>query len=155
MSATNEQNLTITFTVDRPPAEAFAAITNVRDWWSGEIDGATDELGAIFTYRYQDLHRSTQRITELVPGSRVVWHVLDGYLGFVADKTEWTGTDIVFDLRPADGGTEVRFTHAGLAPVRECYDSCSNAWQFYIAGSLRKLIANGQGQPNAKETSPA
>jgi hypothetical protein len=29
----NEGSLTITFTVDRTPEEAFDAITNVRGWW--------------------------------------------------------------------------------------------------------------------------
>jgi hypothetical protein len=147
----NEKNLTLAFTTDRTPDEAFAAITDVRGWWSGEIEGRTDELGATFTYRYQDIHRSTQQITELVPGRRVGWHVVDGYLGFVADKTEWTGTDITFDITPTDSGTQVRFTHVGLAPDVECFDSCSSAWGFYITGSLRNLIANGQGEPNPKE----
>src|SRR6185437_8561228 len=87
------ENLTIAFTVNSPPEEVFAAITNVRGWWSGEIDGRTDELGAEFTYRYEDVHRSTQRISELIPGKRVAWHVVDGYLAFVEDKAEWTGTD--------------------------------------------------------------
>jgi hypothetical protein len=27
----------------------------------------------------------------------------------------------------------------------------SNAWGFYITGSLRELITSGQGQPNSKE----
>jgi uncharacterized protein YndB with AHSA1/START domain len=148
----HSENLTITFTVDATPDEAYAAITNVRGWWSGEIDGRTDAAGAEFTYRYQDVHRSTQRITELVPGKRVAWHVTDGYLAFVADKTEWTGTDITFDIAPADSGTEVRFTHVGLGPAEECFDSCSSAWHFYIATSLRNLIANGQGEPNSTET---
>jgi hypothetical protein len=39
----------------------------------------------------------------------------------------------------------------GLAPDVECFDSCSNAWGFYITGSLRNLIASGQGEPNPRE----
>ena len=98
-----------------------------------------------------DIHYSKQRITELVPGKRVAWHVLDGYLDFTEDTTEWTGTDIAFDITEADGKTEVRFTHVGLTPEFECFDNCSNAWSFYVKDSLRELITSGQGQPNATE----
>jgi uncharacterized protein YndB with AHSA1/START domain len=136
----NDNSLTIDFTVDRPTHEAFAAITDVRGWWAGEIDGPTDVLGAEFTYRYQDIHRSTQRITELVPGKRVVWSVVDSRLSFVEDPAEWTGTEITFDLEPVDGGTRVRFTHVGLTPEGECYDQCSGAWDHYIAAGLRHYI---------------
>jgi hypothetical protein len=146
-----DDSFTTTFTVDQTPAEAFAAITNVRGWWSGDIDGSTDELGAQFTYRYQDIHRSTQVITELIGGKRVAWHVLDGYLNFTEDKTTWTGTDITFDIAAEDAVTEVRFTHAGLVPQDECFDSCSSAWSFYINTSLRNLITTGAGQPSHKE----
>jgi hypothetical protein len=139
----SDESLTISFTTSRTPDEAFAAVNDVRSWWTGDIDGPTDELGAEFTYRHQDIHRSTQRVTELVPGRRIAWHVTGGYLGFVQDKSEWTGTDIVFDFIPADAGTEVRFTHAGLVPRRECYDRCSPAWNFYVGTSLRERIAAG------------
>jgi Activator of Hsp90 ATPase homolog 1-like protein len=150
-NAMSNENLTIAFTVEQSPEEAFAAIASVRDWWSGDIDGSTDQLGAVFTYRYQDVHRSTQRITELVPARRIAWHIEDSYLSFVGDKTEWNGTDVIFEVTPTDAGTEVRFTHEGLAPAVECFDSCSTAWEFYIGGSLRNLITKSQGQPNPRE----
>jgi hypothetical protein len=145
-------NFTATFTVDQTPEEVFAAINNVRGWWSGEIEGSTDKLGDEFTYRYEDIHYSKQRITESIPGQKVVWHILDSYLKFVADTTEWNGTDVTFEISEKDGKTEVRFTHVGLVPEYECFENCSSAWGFYINSSLKSLISTGKGDPNEKET---
>jgi len=147
----NDQDLTIAFTVDQTPEEAFAAINNVRGWWSGEIEGSTDKLGDEFTYRYRDVHYSKQKITELIPGKKVVWLVLDAYLGFVEDKAEWKSTRITFEISTNRDKTEVRFTHAGLVPQYECFNACSNAWGFYISGSLRSLITTGKGEPTRKK----
>jgi hypothetical protein len=146
------KDYTASFRVDQSPEEVFNAINNVRGWWSGEIDDRTDKLGAQFTYRYEDVHRSTQRITELVPGKKVVWHVLDAKLNFAKDKSEWNGTDIVFEIARKANKTELRFTHVGLVPAIECYGKCSGAWGFYIKDSLRSLITTGKGDPNQKES---
>ncbi|MEP7188231.1 MAG: SRPBCC domain-containing protein [Roseiflexaceae bacterium] len=145
------QSYTTTFTVDQTPEEAFAAITNVRGWWSGEIEGSTDTLGDEFTYRHKDVHYSKQRITELIPDKKVVWLVLDAQLNFVKDKTEWTNTEITFEISEKGDQTEIHFTHLGLVSEFECFDSCSNAWGFYINGSLRSLITTGKAQPNQEE----
>jgi hypothetical protein len=144
-------DLNIKFTVDQSPKEVYDAVNNVRAWWSGEIIGDTKKLGSEWTYRYQDLHRSTQKITEMVPGKRVVWHVTDSLLSFVKDKTEWNGTDIVFEIAKKGAKTELSFTHVGLAPNIECYGGCSTAWRFYVKDSLRKLITTGVGSPNSTE----
>ena len=144
----SNQSYTTTFLVDQTPEEVFDAINNVRGWWSGDIEGRTDRLGEEFTYRYKDVHYSKQKLVELVPAKRVVWHILDASLNFTQDKNEWNGTKVVFDVSRRGDNTEVRFTHEGLVPQFECFDKCSNAWGFYINGSLKNLIATGKGEPN-------
>jgi len=44
--------------VDRTPEQVFEAICNLRGWWSENIDGPTHELGAMFDYRYCDVHQA-------------------------------------------------------------------------------------------------
>ena len=114
--------------MDQTPEEAFAVINNVRGWWSGDIEGSIDKLGDEFTYRYKDIHYSKQKVTESVPGKTVVWLVLDAYLKFTEDKTEWKGTEVTFEISKNGDKTEVRLTHLGLAPEFECFNACSNAW---------------------------
>ena len=77
--------------------------------------------------------------------------MIDADLNFTRDKTEWIGTDIIFDIAKKGDKTEVRFTHMGLVPQLECFDSCSNGWSFYISGSLRDLITTGKEQAVEKE----
>ena len=142
------KNFTTTILVDQTPEQAFDAINNVRGWWSGVIEGPTDTLGAEFTYSYKTLHRTTQKITEFVPGKRIVWHIVESHIDFVRDKSEWDGTDVVFEIAKKGDKTEVRFTHVGLVPAIECYDRCSSAWGFFVSESLRSFIATGKVQPN-------
>jgi uncharacterized protein YndB with AHSA1/START domain len=136
------QNFTSEFTVEQTPEQVFAAITDVRAWWSGDIDGTTDQAGAEFTYRHQNIHYSKQRISELIRGRSVVWQVLDAHLAFTEDPREWVGTEIVFEIVPAGNETVVRFSHVGLTPEVECYEKCSSAWGYYINTSLKRLIAS-------------
>jgi regulator of RNase E activity RraB len=147
----SDQNYTTTLSVDQSPAEVFAAINNVRGWWSELIEGDTDKPGAVVYYHHKDLHRCTFKITEFVPGRKIVWHVLQNYFSFVQDKSEWTGTDIVFEIAEKADGTELRFTHVGLVPQIECFNVCSDGWDTYIKGSLRSLITTGRGRPNIGE----
>ena len=57
-----------------------------------------------------------KNITELIPGKKTAWRVLESDLSFLKDKNEWTGTEIVFDVSAKRSKTEVRFAHAGLEP---------------------------------------
>src|SRR5437867_10232055 len=144
------QNFTTAFSVDQSPEEAFAAINNVRGWWSEEIEGSTDSPGDEFTYRYKDVHACKMKLIEVIPDKKVVWLVLNNYFNFTEDKTEWKGTKVIFEVAQKGDKAEIRFAHLGLVPEYECFDVCSNAWGSYINGSLRSLITTGKGRPNKK-----
>jgi hypothetical protein len=142
-------DLTYTFSVDQSPGEAFAAICDVRGWWSGDIEGPTHTVGGEWSYRVPDIHFSAFRTTELVPGRSVAWLVTDSWLSFTEDQQEWTGTTVRFEVEPSGRGTEVRFTHEGLVPQVECYGVCRVAWGEYVVGSLKDLIESGAGRPDS------
>ena len=91
------------------------------------------------------------KLIEVIPNKKVVWLVMENYFKFTKDKSEWTGTKVIFEISEKDNKTQIRFTHQGLVPAYECFDICSNAWSQYISQSLWSLIAKGKGQPNAKE----
>ena len=148
----SNRNYTATISVDQSPKEAFDAIRNVRGWWSEEIEGSTAKVGDEFEYHYQNLHTCTMKFVELVPGKRVAWLVTDNHFSFTEDKTEWKGTKVVFDIAKKGDKTEIHFKHEGLVPSYECYNVCSDAWGSYIRGSLKNLIATGNGSPNPKES---
>lgn len=147
----NNQDFKTTLVVDATPREVFDAVNNVRGWWSENIEGDTDRLDATFSYHYQDVHRSKMKIAELVPGKKVAWHVRDNYFKFTKDKSEWIGTEVIFDISERDGKTQLLFTHRGLVPAYECFDICHDAWTHYIQDSLKNLILTGTGSPTPRE----
>lgn len=144
----NGNSFTTTITVDQTPEETFAAINDARRWWLGAIEGPTNVLDGEFTYRYQDIHFSKQKVTELVPGRKVVWTVTESALQFAEHKDEWTGTKLVFDIARKGGKTEVRFRHVGLVPDLDCYGPCSNGWT-HLLHELAAFIASKE-QPDLK-----
>jgi hypothetical protein len=145
-------NYSTSVMVEQTPAQVFAAVTNVRGWWSEEIEGGTSALNDEFTFRFKDLHVSTQRLTEVVVDERVVWRVLKARLSFAKDQREWEGTEVTFEITKRGRQTELKFTHVGLVPALECFNGCSSAWAFYVNESLKGLITAGKGQPNRAAT---
>ncbi len=136
----------ITIAVEQTPAEVFDAINNVKGWWQGEIEGESHKVGDEFSYRMNDIHYSKQKLVELIPNKKVVWLVTDSKLNFVNNKTEWTGTKIIFDVSAKDNKTQLQFTHQGLTPTFECYGGCSGGWTALIEQSLHSLITTGEGK---------
>jgi hypothetical protein len=140
-----KQDFTTTLLVDQTPNQVFNAINKPQDWWTGEITGNSGKLNDEFTYRYEDLHLSKQRIVEMIADQKVIWLVTESVINYAEDKEEWTGTKISFEIFKKDNKTQLRFTHLGLDPGIECFDSCSNSWSQLIQQSLFSLITTGKG----------
>ena len=141
------QDYTAILTVDLPVKEVFDNINNVTKWWTGDLEGHSQKLGDEFTVRFGEIHVSTQKLIEFIPGEKVVWLVTDSNLNFIKDRDEWTNTRISFELSADDNKTRLLFTHTGLVPGIECYNSCTKGWDHFIKGSLFKLLTEGKGTP--------
>src|SRR3978361_1696215 len=88
----SNSSYTTSFTVARTPEQVFDAINDVRGWWMTTVDGDNRAVGDQFSYRVPDVHSCTMRVTELVPGQKVVWTVVDNPMTFIDDQSEWVGT---------------------------------------------------------------
>jgi hypothetical protein len=139
-------NFTTTILVDATPTQVFNAINQPQQWWSGEFTGSAEKLDNEFTYQYKDMHYSKQKVAEMIPNKKVVWLVTDSQLNFIEDKSEWTGTKIIFEIAEKNNKTQVHFIHEGITPEVECFSSCSPAWTNLIQRSLFNFITTGEKQ---------
>lgn len=137
----------IAFTVNNFPEEVYSAICRVPEWWSKNVEGNTDQLQDEFTILFGETFVRF-RITEMIPDRKITWLVTDCYLHFLKDKTEWTDTQVEFEISVTPDGTKMEMTHAGLEPGIECYENCKAGWDFYAGKSLLKLITEKKGQPD-------
>jgi hypothetical protein len=140
-----KNDFTTTFLVDQSPRQVFDAVKDVRGWWQGfyseEITGETEKLNDEFTFRAGNgAHDTSQKLIEIVPNEKLTWLVTRSNLSFLKEPGEWTGTKLVFEITPKGNKTQVRFTHQGLVPAVECYDTCTSAWNMYIPAQLISLI---------------
>lgn len=143
------QDFTTTLLVDRPPAEVFTTLLDVRAWWSGLFDesfeGSSEKVGEEFRFRAGGgAHYTKQKLVELLPNKRVVWLVTESNLSFVDKTDEWTGTKIGFELAEEGNKTKIVFTHQGLVPSFECYEACAPAWTQYIQERLTQALTKSK-----------
>jgi hypothetical protein len=139
------RDFSTTILVKHTPEEAFNVILNVRAWWSGlfeeSFEGSSEKLGDEFSFLAGGgVHFTKQKLIELVPYKKVVWLVTESNLSFVDTTDEWNGTKISFEISREANKTKIVFTHIGLIPEFECYDSCAPAWTQYMQERLVNAI---------------
>ena len=111
------------------------------------MQGSTEHLNDIFTVDFGAPSFVTFEVTKIIPEKKLVWQVTDCYLQWFTDKKEWKDTEVVWRISTEKAVTVIKFTHVGLIPEIECYESCLKGWDQYVKGSLLKLMTEGKGVP--------
>ena len=141
------QDFNCSITAQISVEKAMLAISHVSDWWAKDFTGRAEKLNDEFTVKFGETF-VTFRITEFIPDEKIAWTVIDCFLHWINDKTEWTGTKVIFEFSTKNNQTTIMFTHHGLAPQVECYNDCVKGWTGYLTGSLKKLLTDSIGQPS-------
>ncbi len=146
------RQLHVSVTVPSSAAEAFESICRVSEWWSPEFEGSSKSVGDCFTVRFGDRHMSKCQIVEISLGQRIVWEVTDSCLQWLDNKTEWTGTQIIWVIQNREDSVLLTMTHKGIEPTSECFTACRNGWEYFVSSSLARLITEGKGQPGLPQS---
>jgi len=129
MSTTAEPVFTSTVDLPVPPDEAFALVTEPERLRRWTAVAATVDLRAGGEWRWEVTpgHTAGGTIREVDPGRRVVlgW----GWLG--DDALPPDGSTVTVVVEPAEGGSRVTLTHAGL-PTQQQVDGHAEGWNHYL-----------------------
>ena len=138
-------DLNSSFSVEMSGDEAIRKIGHVAEWWGVTFTGSAEKQGDKFTVKMTGDSFFHFTVTELIPGSRMVWLVTDCHMPWYSDKQEWKDTRLIFDLKEKNGVTALAFTHEGLTPRLECYKDCEPGWTHWIGTSLFSYLTTGKG----------
>lgn len=144
-----ETHFTYRFSVSKLPEEVFAKVCRVSEWWTTDIEGSPEKLHDEFTVRFGESFVKME-VTDMIPEKKIIWLVKDSYWSFLHHKTEWNGTEIVWNISAAGSCTQVSLIHIGLVPGKECFEICNEGWGLYAGNSLFRLITENEGIPFEK-----
>jgi len=143
---TSQQDYRSSIVANVTAEEAYEKIARINEWWAMNFEGSARNTDDTFTIHFGDT-RVDFKITEAIPGKKSNLYVTDCWLPWLNDKTEWTGTEVVFELSQEGDSTKIDVTHVGLTPDIECYNGCKQGWDHFIKLSLLKFLNEGQGMP--------
>jgi len=139
-------NFSCSMTAHVTAKEAIEGISNVAGWWASKVNGNSTHQGDVFTVLFGKTF-STIRISELIPGKKILWEVIDSLVPLFKNEKQWNGTKMLWEIAAEGDTTRITFTHIGLTPETECYTDCEAGWSFFIKESLLKLLTEKQGLP--------
>lgn len=136
------QTYSVTIEVAKSPDVVFDHIINdVSKFWPEEFEGESTKLNDEFVFRSGDSHYSKNKVVEFAPNNKVVWLVTESIRK--TDNFEWTGTKMIFELKPKGDNTLLTFTYDGFVLENE-FDRLVQLCDMVIKESLYNLITNGE-----------
>lgn len=126
----------IFITTNASPDEVCRKIADIPSWWTKDFEGCSAIPGDEFIIHHPGAHYAKHKVTEIIPGRKLVWLVTESRLNWLQNQEEWTGTRMIFELTP----DKLNFTHEGLTPDKESYERCSQGWNLVIKQQLFNFI---------------
>ena len=142
----NQLDFSCSITANISIKEAGEGINNVSVWWATHVTGLSQNLHDVFTVRFGKTF-STIKIIELVPGKKILWHVIDSLVPLFKNEKQWNNTKMLWEISTENNAVQINFTHIGLTPETECYTDCVAGWSYFVKESLFKLLTEGKGLP--------
>lgn len=127
--------------------EATSEQHGLANWWTSDCDLEPKE-GTKATFRFGETY-TVMLIEKLIPHKQIRWKCVDHRHmdDSLTKHNEWVNTNLIFDLKGSDGGTELAFTHQGLNEDLQCYQICQERWSHFLKKSLKSYLETGQGEP--------
>ena len=127
-------------TIKSSPAKVYDALTThegLSEVWTLELV-VKPEIGFINEFVFGQ-ERDRMKITQLDPGKRVVWLVVDS-------DPQWVGTVISFELARLENITSVVLKQEGWKELTDFYRFCNYHWGWFLY-SLKHYCEKGTGFP--------
>ncbi len=145
---TKDKSYRATIEFSKSQKDVFKHINDVSKWWTQiadgkqtEFEGQSTKLNDEFVFKHGENHYSKQKLIEVIPDKKTVWFVTESKLNWIKkDKSEWTGTKMIFELTSQAAKTVLNFTHLGLVPDKECYDHSVLFWEMVLKEWLFNFI---------------
>lgn len=136
--ATIKTNYTVSIEVEKSPAVVFNHILNdVPQFWPEDFEGESSKLNDEFIFRSEGGHYSKNKVIELEQDKKVTWLVTESIRP--ADNFDWSGTKMIFELRPKGDNTLIEFTYDGFILDDE-YDRLVQICDFVVKQSLYNFL---------------
>ncbi len=132
-------------TIKASPGKVYHAITDQKglaSWWTQYVT-AEPRIDSIAEFEFEGGKvKMRMKVIKLLPNRTVVWHCLAG-------PQEWIGTQLAFELTPAEHATSLYFSHRGWRSTTGIFPICNFDWARYLM-SLRSYLEKGKGYPARK-----
>jgi hypothetical protein len=137
------EKYTVAIEVAKSPGEVFDHLIDLSKWWPEEFEGESIKLKSEFILRTGDSHYSKNKVVELVPNKKLVWLVTESIRK--TDNFDWTGTKMIFELKPQGDQTQLKFTYDGVVLEDES-DRLVEICDMTLKEMFYNFIINGKGK---------
>lgn len=123
--------------VNVPVEKVFEAISNPKhliNWWPLRCKG-TPKMGNEYNFYFTPEYDWYGKVSKLIPNQSF-------YIKMTKSDLDWNTTTFGFDLKEANGNTELRFSHIGWPECNSHYRVSSFCWAMLLKG-LKDYLEKG------------